>query len=392
MRSSRRRLGPWFALVAVLAVAGIASMSTSCVHGHVLRYETATNEARSFDFRTADCVDGPAPPAGAGEVQIQYLGVSGIYIRWRGHGLLAEPFFSNYGESKIGFGRVRPDAERIADGMADLKDAPIGAVLVGHSHYDHIGDVPEVVRTHAPDAEIWANRSGVRMLRDCEGLDPERLVTVEDFAGAWRQPSSPAGEPLPFRIMPIESGHADHIGGYHFAEHEVPPDWQGCLEGKRLAQLKEGRPHAYLIDLLDANGQAVFRIHHQGAAARRPMGIPPADVLDDRPIDLAVVCLPGAWQVEGYPEGLLEEAPVRHVLVSHYEDFMRDPDKPIRFVVMLTDDRAQAFVTEVAAAMDDPALPPIGPTGAFCGPGTPKWSMALPGEWLVFGSEDLEQQ
>ncbi len=81
---------------------------------------------------------------------------------------------------------------------------------------------------------------------------------------------------------------------------------------KRASGWLEGQTLAYLIDFLGADGKTVeFRIHYQDAASERMLGYPPPlDMLDDkRPVDLALVCMPGFNEVDNYPEAFIGRIP-----------------------------------------------------------------------------------
>lgn len=355
---------------------------TAC-HGHRIRpVHLAGDEA--FDFRRPPCQPGPLPEARQDDVLIRYLGVSGVYVQWRGVAVLGAPFFTNYGVWPVAFGEIDPDEKAIALGMAGLPNIPIEAVIVGHAHYDHAGDLPVVLPRYAPGATVYINKSGKRMLEGDPDVD-NPFVDVTEHAGTWIRPRDASGRDLPLRLMPLESGHAPQARFFRFAEGEVKEDWQGPA-GHGVRQMKGGKAFAYLIDLLREDGSVAFRLHYQDAASAAPLGFPPNAATDERDVDLAVVCMPSYWLAPGYPSRLLERVAARHVLMTHYEDFFRPRDKPLRFVAFLTDDRANALVAQVRATLAEHATK--GPLDPVCGPGDDGWTMPLPGEWLRFATED----
>src|SRR5262245_47394173 len=133
--------------------------------GHVV-YKAPNYACERFDFKN------PPPCAAAGEttrpdgetVAIRYLGAGGLAIRWRGQILLTAPFVSNYGFPRVPFGRLKPDMDVIDEGMKNVPPAEVGAILAGHAHYDHLGDLPIVARQHAPRARLYVNDSGLKLL------------------------------------------------------------------------------------------------------------------------------------------------------------------------------------------------------------------------------------
>jgi hypothetical protein len=389
-RSGRRILRGLLLLCCAMCI-GCAAVR----HGHVVGEAWVPNHDRDFDFKAPPCPPAPRPPVGGDDLLLRYLGVGGLYLEWRGASILTAPFFSNYGELRAGFRDVGWDEEAIRQGLADLPLADTGAVLVGHSHYDHLGDLPPILLDYAPRARVYVNRSGVNMLAAFEALETRLEVLEELLAPAaldeqekqkrhWIRLRDAHGVELPFRIRPLVSEHAPHYHGYHYGDGEVTERWTSW-EGKSLKAMKEGRTYAFLIDLLAQDSETIaFRIFYQDAVSPPPMGFPPAEEVRRREVDLAILCAPPYWEVEAHPEAILERTRPRHVLVTHYEDFLHPRDEPLRFVATLTNERADEFLSVVADGVSHAPHEPRGPEPCCCGPCGPAWSMPLPGEWLRF--------
>lgn len=370
------------ALAAALLALAALLLFVSRLHGHTVRALHAPNHGRDFDFGDPPCAPGPQPGAADGDVLVRYLGVAGLYIEWRGVALLTGPYFSRVSVTSAGFGKIAQDRAAIERGVNGLALDRVHAVLVGHAHYDHLADVPVVLLDHARAASVLVNRSGANMLSAFPALGPS-VVALEPHDGRWLRLTDRGGTPLPVRVLPIRSNHADHFAGYHYAPGEVEAPWT-TWQGKRHPDMREGLPFTFLIDLLDDDGRSAFRIHYQDAASDAPLGFPPEEAIAERAVDLAVTCMPSSWRVRDYPRGILERTRARHVLVTHYEDFFRPLDRPLRFVALLTDRRAATFLETVRAEMALPRHAPAGPEPPSCGPGGPAWTMPLPGEWLRF--------
>jgi hypothetical protein len=278
---------------------------------------------------------------------------------------------------------VRPDEAAIDRGMQALEGRPIDAVLLGHSHFDHIADLPVVLRRHAPAAAVYLNRSGLAMLAGCPGLD-NPWVMLDDREGRWLAVGGTGARPAPLRLMALPSEHAPHARGIHFAAGEARGTWR-CIDGERLRRLREGRVHTFLVDLLSPeDGSVRFRIFLQDAASAAPHGFPPAEVLAEREVDVAVLCVPSWWLARDYPAAILAHLRPRHVVAVHYEDFLRPRTAPLRFAPTLTDGRANRFLELAREALAAVPGAPAGPDPCPCGPCGPAVSMPLPGEWLRF--------
>lgn len=382
----------------VLGAAGL--LAGAC--GHSLGPGLAANHPDGFDFREPPCEPATAPAGEAapwrageasldGEVSVLYLGAGGLYVGWRGEAVLMAPFFSNPGLLETGLSPMRWRWGAIGRGLEGVPLARVGAILAGHSHYDHIGDLPVVAGELAPWTRLYLNRSGANALEAYPRLR-ERTVVLEDRPGEWLRLADAAGRPLPFRVRAVASEHAPHVDGITLWTGETeasPRPWRR----RRYPELEAGRTHAFVLDLLgpaaegdDPEGGAVlFRIYYQDSASRAPAGVPPPE-LRERPYDLAVTVLASAHLVKPYPKELLEAIRPRHVLAIHYEDFFRPWEERRGFVPLLTRGRAEAFLARVDEALAAGGQELAGPVRTVCGPSTDGWTVPLIEEWMAFRS------
>lgn len=276
--------------------------------------------------------------AGAGgPVEVTYLGVGGVLLRRGNDVVMTAPFYSNPSMVEVGLADAKLDklrsredlVERLLPQVEDVK-----AILVGHSHYDHLMDIPYIARVRAPQALIYGNKTMTHILAAPEaGLERGRLVALDDKAGTHERLGDWVHIPgARIRVMALKSEHAPHSYGVKLYGGEVTRD---------LARLpddawgwKEGRTLAFLIDFLGEDGVTPeFRIHYQDAASNPPLGLPPQAELKV-PTDLAVLCVASFHEVERYPEGVLDVVKPRHALLGHWENFFRPQTEPLEPVPM----------------------------------------------------------
>jgi hypothetical protein len=93
-------------------------------------------------------------------VRFRWLGVAGIELRLGARVLAIDPFFTRPPLRRAVFGRVDPDRDLIAETMAGCND-----VLITHAHWDHVMDVPEVVRNTG--AVAWGSANACQLLAVC---------------------------------------------------------------------------------------------------------------------------------------------------------------------------------------------------------------------------------
>ncbi|HEY7215321.1 MAG TPA: hypothetical protein VIC28_11860 [Thermoanaerobaculia bacterium] len=357
--------------------ASLAAVLLVGCSGHVV-YKAPNYACKPFDFKHPPACTAPDRTAAGGEeVAIRYLGAGGVAIRWRGEILLTAPFFSNYGFPRVLFGRLKPNGDAIKDGMAEIPPAAVGAILAGHAHYDHLGDLPIVAREHAPRAGIYVNDSGLNLLAHALG---GRVKSLERSLESPIRLEDAAGRSLPFRVRAVASEHAPHFLRYHWAGGPVKRPWTEEWERLRLWHMRSGTTLAYVIDLLGEGGAVRYRIYYQDAASGDHVGVPRED---GRPYDLAILCIASHNWVEDAPQALLGRLRPRHVLVAHYEDFFRrGKNRP--FVPLLTNRLANRYLVRVQDSLRGQGQLPAGPVGTVCGPSGAEWTIPLAGEEVRF--------
>src|SRR5207244_372373 len=109
------------------------------------------------------CPARPARPPNT--IEICHLGSGGASIGWGDDVVLLGPYFSRPGSAIAAqFGRLRFDDARIAAGMRPFAQRNVRAIMTGHSHFDHLGDIPRVALHYAKNAAVYTNASGMNML------------------------------------------------------------------------------------------------------------------------------------------------------------------------------------------------------------------------------------
>jgi len=284
------------------------------------------------------------------EPKLQYLGAGGWLIHWRGEGVLLAPSFSNPG----GFGArgipplwVKANPQRIDTFMPAASD--VSMLLVGHAHYDHLLDVPRVLQIQAPNAIVYGSHTVAHILHAAH-IDPARVRALQPSEIANpRKPSAPgtwfysgretrkdgdstgARPAGVIRAMPIQSEHAGHAFGINFIQGQYDDNLETLpktLFGWRLGEVTV----AWLIDLLDAQGKPVYRLHYQDSAATPPLGFPPL-IADGKGIDVEILCAASWDQVHAYPAALLRVTRPRTLILGHWENFFgNDPGQPARTI------------------------------------------------------------
>lgn len=264
-------------------------------------------------------------------IEVSYLGAGGYLIQRGPDKLLIAPFFSNPGLFRVGLATIKSKPGIIEQYLPPVDD--VETILIGHSHYDHLMDIPYIAKFLAPNANIYGNKSMTHLLAPFFETK-DRFFELNSKAGDNGVPGEwvcvPDGR---IRFMAIKSEHAPHFlginllgGGKQDEDLEYRP--------QTAFQWKQGEVFTFIIDFMGPDGETVdFRIHYQDSASNPPMGFPPEGIKN---IDLSILCAASFREVDDYPETFLETAKPKHIIVGHWENFFRSYSKPVR-TVPLTD-------------------------------------------------------
>lgn len=232
-----------------------------------------------------------------------WFGVTAVLLDDGEHRLFIDPFFSRP-EGLLALARnraIEPDAARIAAGLAQAGISRLDAVLVSHSHYDH-----------GMDAGVIAQRTGARLIGSPSTLNIGRGAGLPV---AQLQTMTP-GEPIrigAFTIRFIESRHAGATGGRPTGEIDVP-----LHTPAHYLDYKLGGAWSILIE------HPLGTVLHHGSAGFMP-GALKAYRADAVLLGVALIDDEATYLRE-----VVEAVGARRVLPTHWDDFTRGLDRPLR--------------------------------------------------------------
>jgi L-ascorbate metabolism protein UlaG (beta-lactamase superfamily) len=237
----------------------------------------------------------------AGTVRVTYLGVNGYQFEANGHALLVDPYFTRAGLTSVAFQqRLEPNETRISSGLQHVRSR-VDAVLVTHAHFDHLLDVPQIMKR--TNAQLVGGVTAASLTKSC-GLD--RSLVVEP--GFMRVIG-------PWRIRVLASAHDRIFGWLPFRGTKTQP---GTCPAK-ASDWRLGEPLAFLIE---ANGKRIY-LDSGGTVDV----LPPAQ---NAAVDLAIlgVALPDSrkrlWTT-------MERLRPKYVLPSHQDDFFSPVERGFVF-------------------------------------------------------------
>lgn len=216
-------------------------------------------------------------------LSFRWLGVAGIELTLNERALLIDPFLTRPPLRYLRFGRPMPDMERIARHVPRCD-----YILVSHAHYDHLMDVPVLLRQN-PKATAFGSPNACRVLEIADIPEHQRrIVGVNDRLDL-----------APFTVRVLRGKHVSLPPGLRFT---------GRLS-KRLhypLRLSDYRMDECFAFFLEVDGYHLL----YGEAPQ------PADILFAAPMRLSLETL--------------KTIQPRLIIPIHWDHFFRPPDPPLR--------------------------------------------------------------
>ena len=240
-----------------------------------------------------------------GSVRVQWLGTAGFAIEHDGHTLLLDPYVTRASLARCLLAPLRPDHDAIRRWVPRAD-----AIVVGHTHFDHVLDVPRIARTTG--ARVFGSRSAVALCR-AQGVSEDRVEVVERDAG-----SEPVEREVgPFALRFVPSAHSPLVLG----RVPFPGEIADCGDVPMRAE-------AYRCG-------AVFGVEVR-VAGRTLYHLGSAELVDAnvavKNLDLLLMCVAGWTTSRELPERVGHRFAPGAVLLSHWDDFTRAIDKPARLL------------------------------------------------------------
>ncbi len=241
--------------------------------------------------------NGPLPPASAHAMELTYLGTAGFVLSAPERTVVLDPFVSRRPLGHLLANKPLPSDPALVRRLIPKADD----VLIGHAHFDHILDAPELCRQTG--ARLIGSRAAC-MVGRAAGLPEAQLVETagrEDIgSGAWTLRGLPSvhGKAL-FGKIPLPGDIA------------APPPWPA-----RMRDLRHGQVLNWLVD---TGGLRV--LHVDSADFIR-------DELQGCQADLVCLCAIGRRYRPGYVREIVELTRPRWIVPCHWDTMLTPIDKP----------------------------------------------------------------
>lgn len=268
-------------------------------------------------------------PSSAPGLQINFFGVTCFLLQWRDTAVLIDPFWTYLPLMKVGFGKTMPDPKQVDKYLPML--GKVESVLVGHSHYDHVLDLPYVAPHLSSGTEVFANQTLAHTLAPMNlpltFRSVNETVTTAEKMGMWNLANQGR-----VRILPILSGHPNNYAFIHVWKNRIHKDRSS--PPTRAHHFQEGITLAFLVDFLAADGQTiVHRIYVQTSSRGWPDGYFPKAVLNKKKVDVALLAMDCANIESKGRDSIIDFIEPETVLFCHWENFFRTKEQSPREIV-----------------------------------------------------------
>jgi L-ascorbate metabolism protein UlaG (beta-lactamase superfamily) len=263
-------------------------------------------------------------------LELEWLGVSGYRLTYQGATLFIDPYVSRVPlSSVIKRTPTLPDPTQV-DRYIGSPPNVVG-VLIGHTHWDHAVDAPEIARRSG--CPVYGSSSLVQLMA-VHGI-ADQAVEVQPYQ---------TYELGPFAVSFTPSLHSKLILG--FAVPFAGEFTCDHLDALSPSAYKCGQVWGIQIDV------AGVSFYHQGSA----------NLIDDavraKSIDFFLAGIAGRGFTQNYWERILCRIKPKTVIPTHYDDFFRPLDQPMGFTANVNLAHIPDEVARVSRDITVAALPP----------------------------------
>ena len=269
-------------------------------------------------------------------LRVTFMGVATILLDDGDTAILTDGFFTRPSLRQLLLDKISPNSVEIDKAIRRAGISRLAAVIVNHSHYDHVMDAPEVaMRTNA------------------------MLVGSESSANVGRGDGMPEN-----RIVVIRAGDSVSFGKFHvtfLASRHTPSPFTG---GEILEPL---RPPSHASAYKEGGSFALLVEHeNRRLLITASAGFLPGSMVGKK-VDVVFLGI-GALgthsnsYMSDYWQEMVEETGARRVIPIHWDDFTRPLDLPLLPIPNLFDDfsASMRFLTDRSrAAGIDLRLPQV---------------------------------
>ena len=274
-------------------------------------------------------------------VRMTWLGTAGMFITDGKTGILIDPYVSRFGISKIVFSSpLEPNCALIRKWAEKLGRENITAVIVSHSHFDHVADAPYFAIE--ADAPLIGTESTINVGRGA-GMAESKLIAVKP------DQTMRFGD---FTVKFIESAHGPALLG------RVP--YPGTIDQPLIPPAAAGDYRLGGVFALLISHPSGAILHH-GSAGFKP------GMYDGIAVDVIFLGIGGRGDTDQYLENVVLKTRARLLVPIHLDNFFKPLEDGMSFLPMLkfaefyrkADKHQSAFTLRTMPFCEEVAILPL---------------------------------
>lgn len=283
----------------------------------VLALALAGGAAASYVLRDVPDLSGfstlfdQSSPSPRAEVRVTFLGVATLLIDDGETAILTDGFFTRPSVTDVLLRKIEPNRQLIANTLSRAGISRLAAILVNHSHYDHVMDSPEVARLTG--GLLVGSQSTANVGRGW-GLDETqiRVVTAGDTLTFGR-----------FRVRVLEGRHAP-------SQYALGAITEPLRPPVRAHAYREGGSFAFLVE---HGGKSILINASAGFFPEMFRGLR-ADVMF---LGVGALGSQPEQTIDAYWDETIGVLGVRRVFLIHWDNFMLPLDRPLEPLPRIAD-------------------------------------------------------
>lgn len=252
-------------------------------------------------------------PAANGDFAVTFLGVSTLLLEDGESAVMTDGFFSRPSLAKVGLSKIAPDQARIDAALARLEPVRLQGIVPLHTHFDHVLD--SAVVAEKTGALLIGGESAANVGRGA-GLPEERLRVVA------------TGESLRLGAFALTWVESDHCPPDRFPGPITAP----VVPPAKAKDYRCGEAWSLLLEHLSGRTALI-----QGSAGYLP-GALAGHRADVAYLGVGQLGVQDEDYIRTYWAETVQTVGAKSVVLTHWDDFFRPLDMPLRALPYAGDD------------------------------------------------------
>lgn len=252
-------------------------------------------------------------PAANGDFAVTFLGVSTLLLEDGESAVMTDGFFSRPSLAKVGLSKIAPDQARIDAALARLEPVGLQGIVPLHTHFDHVLD--SAVVAEKTGALLIGGESAANVGRGA-GLPEERLRVVA------------TGESLRLGAFALTWVESDHCPPDRFPGPITAP----VVPPAKAKDYRCGEAWSLLLEHLSGRTALI-----QGSAGYIP-GALASHRADVAYLGVGQLGVQDEDYIRTYWAETVQTVGAKSVVLTHWDDFFRPLDMPLRALPYAGDD------------------------------------------------------